>query len=142
MFKLPSDIPPFMLRMLCILHVYEDDLLLQLLSRHYIESSARSVMLCFIKQAVISIKYALSICCVLLLLYYTMVMILNRLATSPHVITFFNSVLRPFQDYISSYETDQSVGRRKRKNSLKNHLAHPQAELGLSHMWHVRVSSD
>ena len=47
---------------------------------------------------------------------------------------FFNSVLRPFQDYFSSYETGQSVGWRKREN----HLAHPQAELGLSHMWPVR----
>ena len=51
---------------------------------------------------------------------------------------FFNSVLRPFQDYFSSYETDQSVGGRKRENPEKNHLAHPQAELGLSHMWPER----
>ena len=48
---------------------------------------------------------------------------------------FFNSVLRPFQDYFSSYETGQSVGGRKREDPEKNHLAHPQAELGLSHMW-------
>ena len=41
---------------------------------------------------------------------------------------FFNSVLRPFQDYFSSYETDQSVGGSKRENPEKNHLAHPQAE--------------
>ena len=27
-----------------------------------------------------------------------------------HLITFFYSVLRPFQDYFSSYETGQSVG--------------------------------
>ena len=47
----------------------------------------------------------------------------------------FNSVLRPFQDYFSSRETGQSVGGRKRENPEKNHLAHPQAELGLSHMW-------
>ena len=53
---------------------------------------------------------------------------------------FFNSVLRPFQDYFSSYETGQSVGGRKRENPEKNHLAHPQAELGLSHMWPVRGS--
>ena len=45
---------------------------------------------------------------------------------------FFN--LRPFQDYFSSYETGQSVGGRKRENSEKNHLEHPQAELGLSHL--------
>ena len=45
---------------------------------------------------------------------------------------FFNSVLRPFQDYFSSYETGQSVGGRKRENPEKKHLAHPQAELGLS----------
>ena len=53
----------------------------------------------------------------------------------------FNSVLRPFQDYFSSYETGQSVGGRKQENpeKKKQHLAHPQAELGLSHMWPVRV---
>ena len=54
---------------------------------------------------------------------------------------FLNSVLRPFQDYFSSYETGQSVGGRKRENPEKNHLAHPQAELGLSHMWPVRGSN-
>ena len=48
--------------------------------------------------------------------------------------------LHPFQDYFSSYETGQSVGGRKRENREKNHLAHPQAELGLSHMWSVRGS--
>ena len=46
----------------------------------------------------------------------------------------FNSVSCPFQDYFSSYETGQSVGVRKRENSEKKHLAHPQAELGLSHV--------
>ena len=51
------------------------------------------------------------------------------------VFFFFNSVLRPFQDYFSSYETGQSVGGRKRENPEKNHLTHPQAKLGLSHMW-------
>ena len=54
---------------------------------------------------------------------------------------FFNSVLRPFQDYFSSYETGQSVGGRKREDPEKNHLAHPQAELGLSHMWPERGSN-
>ena len=44
---------------------------------------------------------------------------------------FLNSVLLPFQDYFSSYETGQSVGGRKLENPKKNHLAHPQAELGL-----------
>ena len=51
---------------------------------------------------------------------------------------FFDSVLHPFQDYFSSYETGQLVGGRKRENPEKNHLAHPQAELGLSQMWPVR----
>ena len=51
---------------------------------------------------------------------------------------FFSSVLPPFQDYFSSYETGQSVGGRKRENPEKKHLAHPQAELGLSNMWPVR----
>ena len=32
----------------------------------------------------------------------------------------FNSVLRPFQDYFSSYETGQSVGGRKREIPEKN----------------------
>ena len=50
---------------------------------------------------------------------------------------FLNSFLCPFQDYFSSYETGQSVGGRKREDAEKNHLAHPQAELGLSHMWPV-----
>ena len=54
---------------------------------------------------------------------------------------FFNSVLRPFQDYFTSYETGQSVGGRKRENPEKNHLAHPQEELSLSHMWPVRGSN-
>ena len=54
---------------------------------------------------------------------------------------FFNLVLRPFQDYFSSYETGQSVGGRKREDPEKNHLAHPQAELGLSHMWPERGSN-
>ena len=54
---------------------------------------------------------------------------------------FFNSVLRIFQDYFSSYETGQSVGGRKQENPEKNPLAHPQAELGLSHMWPVRGSN-
>ena len=31
----------------------------------------------------------------------------------------FNSVLRPFQDYFSSYETGQSLGGRKRQNPEK-----------------------
>ena len=35
----------------------------------------------------------------------------------------------PF-DFFSSYEMGQSVGGRKRENPEKNHLAHPQAELG------------
>ena len=46
---------------------------------------------------------------------------------------FFHSVLRPFQDYFSSYETGQSVGGRKRDNPEKKHVAHPQAELDLYH---------
>ena len=53
----------------------------------------------------------------------------------------FYSVFCPFQDYFSSYETGQSVGGRKRDNPEKHHLAHPQAELGLSHMWSVRGSN-
>ena len=58
------------------------------------------------------------------------------------VLFFFNLGLRPFQaDYFSSFETGQSVGGRKREAPEKKHLAHPQAELGLSHMWPVRGSN-
>ena len=53
----------------------------------------------------------------------------------------FYSVLRPFQDYFSSYEMGQSVAGQKQENHEKNHLAHPQAELGWSHMWRVRGSN-
>ena len=61
--------------------------------------------------------------------------------TSHAILFYFYSVLRPFQDYFSSYETGQSVGGRKWENPEKNHLAHPQAELGLSHMWPLRARS-
>ena len=57
---------------------------------------------------------------------------------------FMNSVLRPFQDYFSSYETDQSLGgrkRRKREDPDKNHLAHPKKEFRFSHMWPERGSN-
>ena len=63
---------------------------------------------------------------------------MDRLLILVPSIIFF-SVLRPFQDYFSSYETGQSVGGRKRENPEKNHLT--QAELGLSHMWPVRGSN-
>ena len=42
---------------------------------------------------------------------------------SPAVGPFLNSVLRPFQDYFSKYETGQSVGGRKPENHKKKHLA-------------------
>ena len=43
------------------------------------------------------------------------------------------SILRPFQDQFSSYETGISVGGAKTGEHRKKHLAH-KAELGLSHM--------
>ena len=46
---------------------------------------------------------------------------------------FLNSLLNPFQDYFSSYETGQSVGGAK-TGEPHDQLAHPQAELGLPHM--------
>ena len=49
----------------------------------------------------------------------------------------FYSVLRPFQDYFSLYEMGQSVGGAKTGEPREKHLAHPQAALGLSHMWPV-----
>ena len=54
---------------------------------------------------------------------------------------FLNSVLRLFQDFFNSYETGQSVGRRKQESPEKNHLTHQQAKLGLSHMWPVQGSN-
>ena len=48
----------------------------------------------------------------------------------------FNSDIRHFQDYFSSYETHQSVGGKKREYHKKK-TWHPQAVLGLSHMWPV-----
>ena len=51
-----------------------------------------------------------------------------------YIYIFCNSVLRPFQNYFSSYETGQSVGGRKLENPEKIHRTHPQAELGLSHV--------
>ena len=49
----------------------------------------------------------------------------------PLFIFFLHTVLRPFQDYFSSYETGQSVGGQKLENPEKINLAHPQAEPGL-----------
>ena len=43
-----------------------------------------------------------------------------------------HSVLCPFQDYFSSYETGQSVGGVKQEYPMQNHLAHMQAEFNLS----------
>ena len=62
-------------------------------------------------------------------------------------IYFLNSVLRPFQNYFSSYYTGQSVGEANTGNFNpgKNLLVHPQAELDLSHcgaQTHTRHSSD
>ena len=65
----------------------------------------------------------------------------KSIVTCKLLLFFFNSVLRPFQDYFSSYETGQSVGGQKLENPEKNHWTHPQAELGLSHMWPERGSN-
>ena len=69
----------------------------------------------------------------------------GKLYSNPLITTngqiLFNSVLRPFQDYFSSYETGQSVGGRKREIPEKKHLAYPQAEVGLSHMLQARGSN-
>ena len=66
--------------------------------------------------------------------FYSESCIRNKLFFSNFQFFFFYSVLRPFQDYFSSYEMGQSVGGRKWENPEKNHLAHPQAGLGLPHM--------
>ena len=63
------------------------------------------------------------------------------LILSKLLLLLFYSFLHPFQDYFSSYEMGQPVGGRKWENTEKNQLAHPQAELGLSHMWQVRGSN-
>ena len=69
----------------------------------------------------------------------------GKLYNNPRIITngqiLFNSVLRPFQDYLSSYETVQSVGGRKREIPEKKHMAHLQAEVGLSHKLPARGSN-
>ena len=56
-----------------------------------------------------------------------------------YLLLLLNSVLRPFQDYFSSYETGQSVG--GAKTGEPREKPHPQAELGLSHMWPERGSN-
>ena len=53
---------------------------------------------------------------------------------------FLNSVLRPFQDYLSHMRWPISRWA-KTGEPQKKHLAHPQAELGLSHMWPERGSN-
>ena len=55
-----------------------------------------------------------------------------------HVFVFFIQFYVSFR-VISAHmrRANQKVGR-KRENPEKNHLAHPQAELRLSHMWSVR----
>ena len=50
------------------------------------------------------------------------------------------SVLRPFQDYFSSYETGQSEGGAKTGEPQEKPPG-TQAVLGLSHMWPVRGSN-
>ena len=45
-----------------------------------------------------------------------------------------------FKIILAHMRKANQVGR-KRKNPEKNHLAHPQAELGLSHMWPERGSN-
>ena len=54
---------------------------------------------------------------------------------------FLNSVLRPFQDYFSSYETGQSVGGAKKGEPREIQPGTPAADLGLSHMWPERGSN-
>ena len=63
----------------------------------------------------------------------------NPLITTNGQILFY-SVLRPFRDYFSSYESGQSVGVRKREIPEKKHLTHPKAEVSLSHMLPARGS--
>ena len=66
-------------------------------------------------------------------------------------IFFFNSVLRPFQDYFSSYETGQSVGEAKTGEprekppdtpTSRTWLASHVARAGLEPVTAVRLSSD
>ena len=68
------------------------------------------------------------------------VLLIHHKCVAMYYYDFLSSVLRPFQDYFSSYETYQSVGGRKREKTVKK-LAHPQTELGLSHMQPVRGSN-
>ena len=64
---------------------------------------------------------------------------ISELALESRVNIFLNSVLSPFKDYFSSYETGQSVGGLETGEPEKKHLAHPQANLGLSHVTSVRL---
>ena len=69
------------------------------------------------------------------------------LANRSHIYFFFflNSVLCPFQDYFSSYETGQLVGGGKREHRANNHLAHPRACLTCGQCWartHTRRSGE
>ena len=58
-----------------------------------------------------------------------------------HTHTFLNQFYVPFNIISAHMRTaNQKVGR-KRENPYKTHLAHPQAELGLSHMWPERSSN-
>ena len=63
-----------------------------------------------------------------------------QLPPPPHPnFDFSNQFHVPFKIISAHIRTaNQKVGR-KRENPEKNHLAHPQAELGFSHMWPERV---
>ena len=65
---------------------------------------------------------------------------LARITMFPKEIVFFYLVLCPFQDYFT--HRDEPIDRwGKTGVPRENHLTHPQAELGLSHMWPVRGSN-
>ena len=69
-------------------------------------------------------------------------LLLNGHFNVSFLLLFFHEVLRPFQYYFSSYETSQSVGETETgEPTRKKHPTHPQAKLGLSHMWPERGSN-
>ena len=51
-----------------------------------------------------------------------------------YFIYFFLFSFTSLSSFFTHIETNQSVGGRKPEYPGKNHLTHPQAELGLSHM--------
>ena len=64
----------------------------------------------------------------------------NNIPYSQAILLFLIQFCVPFK-IVSAHMTGQSVGGQTWENSEKNHLAHPQAELGMSHVCPVWCSN-